>query len=58
MTSDQPRIDPQDRQFGAAAARDQDREEQLEEQGVDEGAMPDRPAASPRAGDKAEPPAG
>jgi len=52
----EPRIDPQDRQFGAAAARDQERVDQLEEAGVDEASMPDESAARPRAGGKADPP--
>lgn len=55
MTTEEPRVDPQDRQFGAAAARDQEREEQLEREGVDQESMPDEPGSRPRAGDKAEP---
>lgn len=55
MTHDEPTQDPQDKQFGATAARDQERADRLEEQGVDEDALPARPAADPRAGGKAEP---
>jgi hypothetical protein len=55
MSGEEPKIDPQDRQFGAAAARDQEREEQLEERGVDQQSMPDETRPSPRAGAKATP---
>ncbi|HLH27543.1 MAG TPA: hypothetical protein VKW77_01430 [Acidimicrobiales bacterium] len=55
VTDEEPRVDPQDRQFGAAAARDQEAEERLEDEGVAEGEMPEEARAQPRAGGKAEP---
>jgi hypothetical protein len=53
--TDDKRQDPQDKQFGASAARDQERVDQLEREGVDEEELPDEPSRSPRAGGKAEP---
>lgn len=47
--------DEQDQQFGKAAADDQDRVDQLEDQGVPPDALPDSPSRHPRAGAKAEP---
>jgi hypothetical protein len=55
VTHHEPSEDPQDKEFGATAARDQERADRLEEQGVDEESLPDEPAADPRAGGKAEP---
>ncbi len=55
MTTDRPRIDPQDRQFGASASRDQDIEDELESEGAKADDLPESPASSPRAAGKAEP---
>lgn len=55
MTHHEPSEDPQDKKFGATAARDQERVDRLEELGVDEESLPDEPAADPRAAGKAEP---
>lgn len=55
MPDEQRKVDPQDRQFGAAAARDQDRVDSLEERGADDEDMPEQPASRPRAAGKAEP---
>lgn len=52
---DDTRQDPQDKQFGAKAARDQERVDELEREGVDEEQLPDVPARAPLAGGKAEP---
>lgn len=52
---DDRRQDPQDKQFGAAAARDQERVYELESKGVGEDELPDEPARAPRPGGKAEP---
>ncbi len=51
----QPTQDPQDKQFGAAAAADQEFVDELEDEGVSIDQLPDVPEAQPRAGDKAEP---
>ncbi len=50
------RQDPQDKQFGASAARDAQTVDALEERGVEPAGEP--PARPPRAGAKAEPVAG
>ncbi len=47
--------DPQDNQFGRAAAEDQELVDELAEDGVSEDELPDAPAYTPRAGDKAPP---
>jgi hypothetical protein len=47
--------DPQDNQFGKAAAEDQELADELEDDGVADDELPDAPADSPRAGDKAPP---
>lgn len=52
---DDRRQDPQDKQFGAAAARDQERVDELESEGVGEDELPDEPARAPRPGGKARP---
>ncbi len=54
-TTDAPHRDPQDQAFGAAAARDEERVNELEDEGVDEEELPDRPDKHPRAAGKAEP---
>jgi hypothetical protein len=55
MSADEPRQDPQDKAFGAAASRDQDIVDALDEKGVTEDELPDEPTRHPRAGGKAEP---
>ncbi len=55
MSTQEPRQDPQDKAFGAAASRDQEIVDHLAEQGVTENELPDEPARHPRAGGKAEP---
>lgn len=52
---DTPKQDPQDKQFGARASRDQDRVDELDAQGVEEGELPDEQSRHPRAGGKADP---
>jgi hypothetical protein len=52
---DQVDRDPQDNQFGAAVARDQELADELEDEGATDDELPDPPAHPPRAGDKAEP---
>jgi hypothetical protein len=47
--------DPQDNQFGKAAAEDQELADELKGDGVAEDELPDTPADPPRAGDKAPP---
>ncbi|HEX4220161.1 MAG TPA: hypothetical protein VHZ02_17420 [Acidimicrobiales bacterium] len=54
---DQLDRDPQDHQFGKAAAEDQALADELEDEGATDDELPDPPAHAPRAGDKA-PPAG
>ena len=51
----QPTQDPQDKQFGATAAADQDLVDELEDEGVTMDQLPETPASKPRAGNKAEP---
>jgi len=55
MSTQEPRQDPQDKAFGAAAGRDQEIVDHLAAQGVTEKELPDEPARHPRAGGKAEP---
>jgi hypothetical protein len=55
MTPDQERKDPQDQEFGAQAAADQDAVDELDADGVSEEEMPDSHEKSPRAAGKAEP---
>jgi hypothetical protein len=47
--------DPQDNQFGKAAAEDQELADEVNDDGVAEDELPDTPADAPRAGDKAPP---
>jgi hypothetical protein len=58
MSKEQPTQDPQDKAFGAAARRDQDVVDALDEKGVTEDELPDEPMRHPRAGGKAEPASG
>jgi hypothetical protein len=53
--TDTPRRDPQDSQFGAAAAEDQAEVDRLEAEGIDPDQLPDDPTRSPRAANKAVP---
>ena len=55
MTPVEPKQDPQDKAFGAAASRDQEIVDELEKAGVAEDELPDQPARHPRAAGKAEP---
>jgi hypothetical protein len=55
VTPAEPKQDPQDKAFGAAASRDQEIADELEKAGVTEDALPDQPARHPRAAGKAEP---
>jgi hypothetical protein len=55
MNDEPPKQDPQDKAFGAAASRDQEVVDALEEQGVTEDELPDEPARHPRSAGKAEP---
>jgi hypothetical protein len=55
MTPDREHQDPQDKEFGARAAADQEKVDQLESEGVEARELPDSPESSPRAGGKAEP---
>ena len=55
MTPDRERKDPQDQEFGAQAAADQEKVEELEAEGVPEQEMPDSAQNSPRAAGKAAP---
>jgi hypothetical protein len=55
MTPDREHQDPQDQEFGARAAVDQAKVDELEAEGVPLQELPDSPAASPRAAGKAEP---
>ncbi len=55
MPPNQERKDPQDQEFGAEAAADQEQVDELEAEGVSEQEMPDSPEKSPRAAGKAEP---
>ncbi len=52
---DTPTKDPQDQAFGAAAAEDQERADDLERQGAHTEDLPDAPARAPRAAGKAAP---
>ena len=52
---DQLDQDPQDHQFGKAAAENQELANELEDDGVTEDELPDAPDNPPRAGDKALP---
>ncbi|HEY6624500.1 MAG TPA: hypothetical protein VIX85_11745 [Acidimicrobiales bacterium] len=47
--------DPQDHQFGKAAAEDQELADELEDEGVTEDELPVAPDHPPRAGNKAPP---
>ncbi len=47
--------DPQDHQFGKAAAEAQELADEMEDDGVTEDELPDAPDNPPRAGDKALP---
>lgn len=49
------RQDPHDKQFGAQASRDAKIVDDLDARGASLSDLSDEPAASPRAGDKAEP---
>ncbi len=55
MAPDQESKDPQDQEFGAQAAADQEKVDTLEARGVPKDEMPDSPEESPRAAGKAEP---
>ena len=55
MGTREPRQDPQDKAFGAAASRDQEIVDELEKRGMTEDELSDEPARSPRAAGKAEP---
>ena len=56
MAPDREHQDPQDMEFGAQAAADQRRVDELEEQGIRNQDMPDSPPEeAPRAAGKAEP---
>jgi hypothetical protein len=55
MAPDQERKDPQDQEFGAEAAADQEEVDKLDAEGVGEQDLPDSPEKSPRAAGKAEP---
>lgn len=55
MTAKEPKQDPQDKAFGAAASRDQDIVDQLEKTGVTKDELSDEPTRHPRAAGKAEP---
>ena len=55
MGTREPRQDPQDKAFGAAASRDQEIIDELEKRGVTEDELPDEPTRSPRSAGKAEP---
>jgi hypothetical protein len=54
MAPDQEHKDPQDQEFGAEAAADQEAVDKLNDEGIGEQEMPDSPAKSPRAAGKAE----
>jgi hypothetical protein len=53
--TDEPRQDPQDKAFGAAAAEDQEFVDELEDEGAEEDDLPEPVGESPRAAGKAEP---
>jgi hypothetical protein len=55
MRQQQPEQDPQDKQLGAAAKQDQERVDRLEDRGVSENDLTDKPAREVRAAGKAEP---
>ena len=55
MSPEEPRQDPQDKAFGAAASRDQDRVDELEEEGVSAEELSDEAEKHPRSAGKAEP---
>ena len=50
MTPVEPKQDPQDKAFGAAASRDQEIVDQLEKAGVTEDELPDQPGRHPAVG--------
>lgn len=54
-TKDREKQDPQDKQFGAAAAEDQNAVDEMTKQGIAEDELSDEPLRRPRAGGKAEP---
>ena len=55
MSAEAPTRDPQDKAFGAAASRNLDIVDALDENGATEDALPDEPTRHPRAGGQAEP---
>jgi hypothetical protein len=55
MSAEEPTQDPQDRAFGAAASRDQDIVDALDEKRATEDELPNEPTRHPRAAGKAEP---
>lgn len=54
MSPKEPIKDPQDKEFGATASRDQEIVDELERNGVTEDELPDEPAHHPRSAGKAE----
>jgi hypothetical protein len=55
VTSHEHTQDTQDKQFGKAAAEDQEWVDQLDDEGVPEDTLPDDPSRHPRAAGKAQP---
>jgi hypothetical protein len=55
MASDEHTQDSQDKQFGKAAAEDQEWVDQLDREGVAADDLPDTPSRHPRAAGKAQP---
>jgi hypothetical protein len=55
MAANEHTQDSQDKQFGAAAAEDQEWVDELGDEGVAEEDLPDQPSQHPRAAGKAEP---
>jgi hypothetical protein len=55
MADNEHTQDSQDKQFGSAAADDQEWVDELADEGVEEKDLPDDPARHPRAAGKAEP---
>ncbi len=55
MASNEHTQDSQDKQFGKAAAEDQELVDQLEDEGVSANELSDEPGRHPRAAGKAEP---
>jgi hypothetical protein len=54
MAPDEERKDPQDQEFGAQAAADQEPVDELDADGIEEEELPDSPEKAPRAAGKAE----